>query len=86
MDEYKAKLMKDCIVSFVDFSDIRHAIEVQADSMYEAATALEAIQEHDCSPCIGTELGVQVRRYSGIPAVCCQLMLSVTCERPSLTA
>ena len=54
--------MKDCIVSFVDFGGIRHSVEVQADSMYEvAAVALEAFQQHDCSPGIGTELEVQVR-------------------------
>jgi hypothetical protein len=54
--------MKHCIVSFVDFGGIRHSVEVQADSMYEAAAAaLEAFREHECSPGIGTELEVQVR-------------------------
>lgn len=54
--------MKHCVVSFVDFSGIRHSIEVQADSMYEAAAAaLEAFQQHDRSPGIGSELEVQVR-------------------------
>ena len=54
--------MKRCIVSFVDFGGIRHSIEVQADSMYEAAAAaLEAFHEHDCSPGIGSELEVEVR-------------------------
>jgi len=54
--------MKHCIVSFVDFSGIRHSVEVQADSMYEAAaSALETFHEHDCPPGIGSELEVQVR-------------------------
>ena len=54
--------MKHCIVSFVDFGGIRHSVEVQADSMYEAAAAaLETFHEHDCSPGIGSELEVQVR-------------------------
>jgi hypothetical protein len=54
--------MKHCIVSFVDFSGIRHSVEVQADSMYEAAaTALENFHQHDCPPGAGNELEVQVR-------------------------
>ena len=54
--------MKHCIVSFVDVGGIRHSVEVQADSMYEAAAAaLESFHEHECSPGIGSELEVQVR-------------------------
>jgi hypothetical protein len=54
--------MKDCIVSFLDFGGIRHSVEVQADSMYEAAaTALENFHQHDCPPGSGNELEVQVR-------------------------
>jgi hypothetical protein len=54
--------MRDCIVSFVDFDGIRHSVEVQAGSVYEAAAAaLEAFHQHDCSPGIGNELEVRVR-------------------------
>jgi len=54
--------MKHCIVSFVDLSGIRHTVEVQANSMYEAAaTALENFREHECSPGTAGELEVQVR-------------------------
>lgn len=54
--------MKHCVVSFVDFGGIRHSVEVQADSMYEAAAAaLENFHVHDCSPGRGSELEVQVR-------------------------
>ena len=54
--------MKLCIVSFVDFAGVRHSVEVQADSMYEAAAAaLESFHAHDCSPGRGSELEVQVR-------------------------
>lgn len=54
--------MKSCTVSFVDFSGIRHSVEVQADSMYEAAAAaLEAFREHDCPPGAGSALEVQVK-------------------------
>jgi hypothetical protein len=54
--------MKQCVVSFVDFGGIRHSVEVQAGSMYEAAAAaLESFQAHDCSPGRGSDLEVQVR-------------------------
>lgn len=54
--------MKQCIVSSIDFSGIRHSVEVQANSMYEAAAAaLESFSEHDCAPGVGSELEVQVR-------------------------
>jgi hypothetical protein len=59
--------MKQCVVSFVDFGGIRHSVEVQADSMYEAAAvALENFHAHDCSPGRGSELEVQgaERRHS----------------------
>lgn len=53
--------MKQCVVSFVDFGGIRHAVEVQAGSMYEAAAAaLENFHAHDCLPGRGSELEVQV--------------------------
>jgi len=58
----KGEYMKQCVVSFVDFSGIRHSVEVQADSMYEAAAAaLESFHAHDCRPGMGNELEVQVR-------------------------
>ena len=54
--------MKQCVVSFLDIGGIRHSVEVQADSMHEAAAAaLESFHEHDCSPGRGSELEVQVR-------------------------
>jgi hypothetical protein len=54
--------MKRRVGSFIDFGRIRHSVEVQADSMYEAAVvALESFHAHDCSPGRGGELEVQVR-------------------------
>lgn len=54
--------MKDCVVSFVDSGGIRHSVEVQADSMYQAAAAaLESFHEHGCRPANGVNLEVQVR-------------------------
>jgi hypothetical protein len=54
--------MKHCVVSYIDPGGIRHSVEVQADSMYEAAAAaLESFRGHDCPPGRGNELEVQVR-------------------------
>jgi hypothetical protein len=54
--------LKHRIALFVDFGGIRHSVEVQAESMYEAAAAaLETSLQQRCPPGIGTELEVQVR-------------------------
>jgi hypothetical protein len=54
--------MKHCMVSFVDPGGIRHTVEVEADSMFEAAAAaLESFRAHACSPGLASELQVQVR-------------------------
>lgn len=54
--------MKQCTVSFVDTNGIRYSVEVQADSMYEAAAAaLGTFHEHECSPGVGSQLEIHVR-------------------------
>ena len=43
--------MKQCIVSFTDSDGIEHRVEVQAESLYEAAVlACKTFGEHDCRP------------------------------------
>jgi hypothetical protein len=55
-------LMPLCIVSFVDLDGLRHAVEVQADGLYEAAVlGLAAFKKHDCQPGAITQLDVEVR-------------------------
>jgi hypothetical protein len=50
-----------CVVSFVD-GGMRHTVEVQADSLYEAAVlAVRTFRLHDCDPGPGRELAVEVR-------------------------
>ena len=40
--------MATCIVSFLDWDGVRHAVEVQADGLYEAAVlGLAAFKRHD---------------------------------------
>ncbi|HWW87191.1 MAG TPA: hypothetical protein VNZ26_26520 [Vicinamibacterales bacterium] len=55
---------KACTVSFAGPTGIRHAVEVTADSLYEAAVlALNVMKKHDWIDHIapGTELQVQVK-------------------------
>jgi hypothetical protein len=54
--------MKPCVVSFVDSEGLRHSVEVQAESLYEAAAlALKVFCSHDCEPGAGSKLDVEVR-------------------------
>ena len=51
-----------CIVSYVDTSGIRHAVEVEAESLYEAAVlAIRTFRQHDCEPGQASSLEVEVR-------------------------
>jgi len=43
-------------------SGIRHSVEVQADSLYEAAVlAVKILREHDCAPTEISKLEVEIR-------------------------
>ena len=51
-----------CIVSFVDHDGLRHSVEVQAESMFEAAAlAIRTFRAHDCPPGQASQLEVEVR-------------------------
>ena len=52
-----------CIVSFVDLRGIRHAVEVQADSLYEAVVlGVSALRELECEPGEISPIDVEVRK------------------------
>jgi hypothetical protein len=54
--------MATCIVSFLDAQGFRHAVEVQAESLYEAGVlALRTFKHHNCEPGIGSQLEIEVR-------------------------
>ena len=54
--------MAVCLVSFLDTDGMRHTVEIQADSMYEAAVlGVCAFRNHNCEPGEVTELSVEVR-------------------------
>lgn len=54
--------MAKCFVSYLDVSGIRHQVEVEAGSMYEAAAlAVKAFKEHGCEPGPLSQLEVEIR-------------------------
>ena len=54
--------MAKCVVSYLDLSGIRHQVEVEAGSMYEAAAlAIRAFREHDCEPGQLSQLEIEIR-------------------------
>ena len=56
--------MATCIVSYLDTSGIRHTVELEADSLYEAAAvALRTFKEHGCEPGPLGKLEVEIRSF-----------------------
>jgi hypothetical protein len=54
--------MPRCVVSYLDTSGIRHTVEVEAQSLYEAAVlAIKVFHQHDCTPGEATQLEIEVR-------------------------
>ena len=54
--------MAACIVSFVDTEGLRHTVEVEANSLYEAAVlAVRTFKQHDCAPGELSKLEVEIR-------------------------
>ena len=54
--------MAICIVSYLDTEGLRHTVEVEADSLYEAAVlAIRTFRQHDCEPGPASKLEVEVR-------------------------
>ncbi len=54
--------MATCIVSYVDMDGLRHAVEVEAESLYEAAVlAVRTFRQHNCAPDERNELEVEMR-------------------------
>jgi hypothetical protein len=53
---------KICTVSFQDSCGIRHAVEVGAETLYEAAVlALRAFRERDWPPGPAAQLAIEVK-------------------------
>jgi hypothetical protein len=58
----KLRRMAACIVSYVDIEGLRHAVEVEAESLYEAAAlAVRTFRQHDCAPGELSKIEVEIR-------------------------
>ena len=55
--------MASCIVSYLDSEGLRHAVEVEAESLYEAVVlGVQAFREHDCDPGEVRPIDVEMRK------------------------
>lgn len=55
--------MPNCFVSYLDTSGIRHSVEIDAESLYEAAAlAMRAFKEHGYEPGLMTSLTIEIRK------------------------
>jgi hypothetical protein len=54
--------MATCIVSYLDTEGLRHTVEVEAESLFEAAAlAVRIFKQHDCEPGALSQLEVEIR-------------------------
>src|ERR1044071_2765441 len=54
--------MASCVVSYLDTDGIRHTVEVEAETLYEAAVlALRTFKAHNCEPGAMRSLQIEVR-------------------------
>jgi len=54
--------MATCIVSYLDTEGLRHTVEIEAESLYEAAAlAVRTFRQHDCEPGALSPLEVEIR-------------------------
>jgi hypothetical protein len=54
--------MASCIVSYLDTEGLRHTVEVEVGSLYEAAVlAMRTFKQHECEPALMTKLEVEIR-------------------------
>ncbi len=54
--------LKSCVVSFRDSEGFRHAVEIDAESLYEATLlAAQSFAEHGCPPGFAHQIEIEVR-------------------------
>jgi hypothetical protein len=59
-----------CTVSFTGHDGIRHSVNVQAETLYEAVVlAIRVFREHECAPGAASQLKVEARSPSVIHTV-----------------
>lgn len=53
--------MASCIVSFLDTEGLRHTVEVEAESLFEAAVlAARTFKQHNCAPGALSNIEVEI--------------------------
>jgi hypothetical protein len=58
----KLRRMAACIVSYVDIEGLRHSVEVEAESLYEAVVlAVRTFKQHHCEPGEQSKIEVEIR-------------------------
>jgi hypothetical protein len=54
--------MASCVVHYTDMDGLRHSVDVEADSLYEAAVkAIVIFRKHHCEPGAMAKLEVEIR-------------------------
>jgi hypothetical protein len=54
--------MASCVVSYSDLDGLRHSVQLDADSLYEAAVkAIVVFRKHGCEPGSLSNLEIEVR-------------------------
>jgi hypothetical protein len=62
IENAKLRGVATCVVSHTDVEGVRHTVEVEAESLYEAAVlAIRTFRQHNCEPGPVTRLDVEVR-------------------------
>jgi hypothetical protein len=58
----RLRRMAACVVSYLDTEGLRHTVEVEAESLYEAAVlAIRTFRNHECEPGQASKLEVEIR-------------------------
>jgi len=58
----KLRAVASCSVTYLDTEGLRHTVEVEAESLYEAAVlAIRTFRQHDCEPGSASRLDIEVR-------------------------
>jgi hypothetical protein len=53
--------IRTCTVSFTDSDGVRHSVDVQAETLYEAVALTQAFREHDCARGLASHFEVEAR-------------------------
>ena len=62
IENARLRVVASCVVSYLDTEGLRHSVEVEADSLYEAGVlAIRTFRQHDCEPGQASKLEVEVR-------------------------